>query len=63
MSLIEPKFASVAKPKKIGTISARLAVRLSEKGKTMTDREKLIELLHRGVRCPGTVASCGANMD
>ena len=24
----------------------------------MTDREKLIELLHKEVRCPGTVANC-----
>ena len=24
----------------------------------MTDREKLIELLHKGVRCPGTVSTC-----
>lgn len=37
MSLIAPKFASVVKQKKIGTISAQLAVRLSEKGKTMMD--------------------------
>ena len=24
----------------------------------MNDKEKLIELLHSGVRCPGTVADC-----
>jgi hypothetical protein len=35
MNLIAPKFASVAKQKKIGTISARLAAHLLEKGKTM----------------------------
>jgi hypothetical protein len=37
MNLIAPKFASVAKQKKIGTISARLAVLLLEKGKTMNE--------------------------
>jgi hypothetical protein len=35
MNLTAQKFASVEKQKKIGTIFARLAVRLSEKGKTM----------------------------
>ena len=27
----------------------------------MTDREKLIELLHKGVRCPGTVDGLGCS--
>ena len=24
----------------------------------LTEREKLIELLHKGVRCPGVIANC-----